>query len=106
MEKNINDRKLRAMTVWFDTYVNMLDEVVDENGDIYLREYSDKYYEIYIDKNRLNCWVKRDLWYNFSYVFSLQDNDVESFIMKWVENTYQLKGIHTDLVFLTDSLDR
>jgi len=84
------------MTVWFDNYVDTLEEFVDENGNIFLSEYGNKFPEIKIKKNELYCLVHDKLWDKFSEVFSLYDNETESFITRWVEDTYQLKGIDTD----------
>ena len=96
MKKTIEESKLKAMTVWFNNYMNILEEFVDKyTGDIYLREYGDIYVKVWIQKKYSICWVDFDFWEEFSELFSLEFSDTQSFITRWVEDTYQLKGIDT-----------
>ena len=93
--KNDEGKKLMAASVYINLYLNSLDEVVKDNGRIYLRESGDRYGMVLIDKKSSNCLVNRSFWDKFSDEFSLQDNEVQSIITRWVEDTYKLKGIDT-----------
>ena len=92
--ENIDDKKLNVMTLWFNLYVNTLDEVVIDDGNkTYFREDGDVFGMILINKTMLYCWVNWKLWNKLSDMFSLEYDETKSFITKWVEDTYHLKGI-------------
>ena len=93
--ENLEDKKLQMAYVYLSNYLNSLEEVIKDNGRIYLRESGDRYGMVLIWKKLSKCWVDRDFWDKFSEEFSLQDNEVQSIITRWVEDTYKLKGIDT-----------
>ena len=99
MEKKLKEsdevKKLIAANIYFNLYMDSLEEVVKDDGEIYLREYGDKYVKITIIKKEFKCWVDFDFWDEFSQLFSLQNDDVNSIISKWVEDTYRLIGINS-----------
>ena len=92
------DKKFIAIKTYLNLFLGNLEEVVKDNGDIYLRESGDRYAKVSIKKKLSECWVDNDFWYEFSNLFSLEDHEVQSFISRWVEDTYQLKGIHTRMI--------
>ena len=90
------DKKLIAINTYLNLFLGDLEEVVNkEAGNIYLRESGDEYAKVWIQKKYSKCWVEYSFWKEFSELFSLEDRDVQSFIARWVEDTYQLKGINT-----------
>ena len=92
--KDNEDKRLMVASVYLNLYLNSLEEFIDkETGNIYFREYGNNM--VLIWKKSSKCWVDRDFWDKFSEEFSLQDNEVESIITRWVENTYKLKGVDT-----------
>ena len=93
------DKKLTAANIYLNLYMNTLEEVVKYDGRIYLREYGYEYSKVCIIKKESKCWVDWGFWQKFSELFSLQYNDVQSIITEWVEDTYQLEGIHTGTHF-------
>ena len=98
MNKELNDnedKRLMVASVYFNLYMDTLEEFVDFVGDIYFREFGDEYAKVCIVKEDSICWVAKSFWDEFSEEFSLQKNEVQSIINKWVEDTYYLKGIHT-----------
>ena len=96
LKESNEDKKLIAVNIYLNLYMNTLEEVVDEDdGDIYLRESGDSYVKVLIEKESSKCWVSYLFWFEFSDRFSLQYSEVESLITRWVESTYQLKGIDT-----------
>ena len=98
MNKELNDnenKRLMAASVYLNLYMDTLEEVAGEDGDIYLRESGDRYGKVLIDKKSSDCLVNRSFWVKFSEEFSLQYNEVQSIITRWVEDTYKLKGIDT-----------
>ena len=105
LKEALDDRKLRAMTVWFNNYVDMLEEFVDENGNIYLYA-SNGDIEITIEEDYglFYCWVYHNLWVKFCEEFSLKDIEVKSFIKKWGEDVYQIKFINTYYLGYTKSI--
>ena len=108
MNKELNDnedKRLMAASVYINLYLNSLEEVIKDDRRIYLHEYGDRYGMVLIWKKLSKCWVDRDFWDKFSEEFSLQDNEVESIITRWVENTYKLKGVDTEDVHLGESLE-
>ena len=72
LRETLEDKKLQMAHVYLSNYLGTLEEVVKDNGNIYLRESGDE----------------------FSEEFSLQESEVELLITKWVEDAYQLKGIN------------
>ena len=95
MKKTIEDKKLIAINTYLDLFLSTLEEVVKDNGDIYLRESGDIYAKVWIQKKSSQCWVDWEFWRDFSELFSLEFSETQSFITRWVEDTYQLKGIYT-----------
>ena len=94
MKKELNnneDKRLIAANTYFHLFMDSLEEVVKDNGRIYLRESGDRYGMVLIDKKSSNCLVNWSFWVKFSEEFSLQDNEVQSIITRWVEDTYKLK---------------
>jgi len=90
------DKKLIAINTYLNLFLGDLEEVVDEDtGDIYLRESGDRYGKVLIEKKSSECRVEYSFWEEFSDLFSLQYGEVQSIITRWVEETYQLKGIYT-----------
>ena len=95
MKKTIENKKLIAINTYLNLFLGELEEVVKDNGDIYLRESGDKYAKVWIQKKLSECRIHYYFWDEFSELFSLQYGETESFITKWVEDTYQLKRIYT-----------
>ena len=98
MNKQLNndeDKKLMAASVYLNLYMDTVEEVVKDNGDIHLHESGDINTIFLIREKSSKCWVDMSFWGKFSKEFSLQDNEVKLIITRWVEDTYQLKGIHT-----------
>jgi len=95
MKKTIENKKLIAINTYLNLFLGNLEEVVKDNGDIYLRESGDIYAKVWIQKKSSQCWVHYYFWNEFSELFSLEFIETESFIARWVEYTYKLKGIHT-----------
>ena len=95
MKKTIEEKKLIAINTYLNLFLGDLEEVVKDNGDIYLRESGDEYAKVWIQKKYSICWVEYSFWKEFTQLFSLEHRDVQSFIARWVEDTYQLKGINT-----------
>ena len=95
MKEIIEDKKLIAINTYLNLFLGALEEVVKDNGDIYLRESGDEYAKICIFKKSSQCWVDWEFWREFSELFSLKFSEIQSFITIWVEDTYQLKGIYT-----------
>ena len=93
------DKMFIAASVYFNLYMNTLEEVVKDDGRIYLCESGDEYSKVRIVKKESECLVEYSFWREFSESFSLQYNDVQSIITEWVEDTYQLEGIHTGTHF-------
>jgi len=93
--KNDEDKRLMAASVYLNLYLNSLEEVVKDNGDIHLRESGNINTIFLIREKSSKCWVDMSFWSKFSKEFSLQDNEVKSIITRWVEDTFKLKGIHT-----------
>ena len=104
LKMNDEDKKLIAINIYLNLFLGNLEEIVKDNGDIYLRESGDEYAKVLIEKNSSQCWVDYDIWDEFSVLFSLKNGEVKSFITKWVEDTYQLKGIYTPLPLLPRAL--
>ena len=92
------DKKLVAINTYLNLFLGNLEEVVKKNGYIYLHELGDKYAKVLIQKKYSNCWVDYDFWNEFSDLFSLEFSEAQSFITRWVEDTYQLKRIYTSVV--------
>ena len=95
MKEIIEDKKLIAINTYLNLFLGALDEVVKDNGNIYLRESGDEYAKVLIEKKSSKCWVNYYFWREFSELFSLQYGETQSFITRWVEDTYHLKGINT-----------
>jgi len=95
LKESNEDKKLTAANIYLNLYMNTLEEIINDNGRIYLREYGDEYSKVCIIKKESKCWIDYDFWREFSELFSLQYNDIQSIITKWVEDTYQLEGIHS-----------
>ena len=93
--ENLEDKKLQMAYVYLSNYLNSLEEVIKDDGRIYLCESGDRYGMVLIDKKSSNCLVNWLFWNNFSEEFYLQDNEVQSIITRWVEDTYKLKGVDT-----------
>ena len=96
---NNENNKLMVASVYLNLYVSTLEEVVKDDGDIYLHESGEIYAKIWIQKKHSKCYVDHYFWKEFSELFSLQDNQVKSIITRWVEDTYKLTGIYTTGVF-------
>ena len=95
LKESDEDKKLIAANIYFNLYMDTLEEVVKDNGDIYLRESGDRYAKIWIQKKRSKCWVYYGFWEEFSELFSLKYHEVQSIITRWVEDNYRLNGIDT-----------
>ena len=99
MNKELNDnenKRLMAASVYLNLYMGMLEEFVDKSdGDIYLHEYGNRYAMFWIRKKFSKCWVDRSFWDKFSEEFSLQENEIQSIITRWVKDTYKLVGIQS-----------
>ena len=95
LKKSDEDKKMIAINTYLNLFWDNLEEIVKDNGDIYLRESGDRYAKVWIQKKSSKCWVEYSFWKEFSELFSLEHRDVQSFIARWVEDTYQLKGINT-----------
>ena len=95
--KNSNKYKtLIAAKTYLNLYMDTLEEFVHKDtGNIYLHESGDVYAQVSIIKNTLKCYVNHIFWEEFSEIFSLQNDGVQSMIIKWIEDTYGLKGINT-----------
>ena len=93
LKESEEDKKFIAANAYFKLYMSTLEEFVKYNGDIYLHESVDTYPKFLIQKTYSNCWVDYYFWNEFSEIFSLKYGDVESIISRWIEDTYQLKGI-------------
>jgi len=103
MIKQLNNdvvKKLTAINIYLNLYKDTLEEVVDDDGNIYLRESGDGFAKISIRKKTF-CWVHWEFCNEFSELFSLEENEVELIINRWIEDTYQLENIRT--VFLDDT---
>ena len=94
LRETLEDKKLQMAHVYLSNYLGTLEEVVKDNGNIYLRESGDNYAKVCILKKHSECWVSELFWDEFSEEFSLQESEVELLITKWVEDAYQLKGIN------------
>ena len=102
LKETIEDKKLIAINTYINLFLGKLEEVVDrDTGNIYLRESGDIYAKVFIQKKFRKCWVDYNFWREFSDLFSLQHDDIQSIITEWVEDTFQLKGIH--IVIATDT---
>jgi len=101
LTETIEDKKLQMAYVYLGNYMNTLEEVVKDNGDILLRDSGDGFFKVLIEKKPSKCWVIYSFWKEFSELFSLQRNEIKSLITIWVENTYQLKDIYTFVVVLS-----
>ena len=100
LKESNEDKMLIAINTYLNLFLGKLEEVVDkETGNIYLCEYDDEYTKVLIQKKSLKCWVDFNFWYEFANFFSLQYDEVQSFITRWVEDTYQLKGIDTSRIY-------
>jgi len=95
LKESDEDKKLIAANIYFNLYMDTLEEVVKDNGDIYLRESGDRYAKVSIKKKSFKCWVEYSFWTEFSELFSLEYREAQSFITRWIEDTYRLKGIDT-----------
>ena len=95
MNKELNDnedKRLMAASVYLNLYMDTLKEVVGD-GEICFHEYGDENYVIRFVKKISLCWVAWSFWEEFSDKFSLQKDEGKSIIIKWVEDTYGLKGV-------------
>ena len=97
--KDIEDKRLMGANVYLNLYVSTLEEFVDSDGDIHLAEFNDNLDRIFILKEELICFVEPNFWDYFSDFFKLNDNEIRLLISKWVENTYNLNGINTYILF-------
>ena len=88
------DKKLIAATAYYNLCIDMLEEFVGDDGNIFLSEYGDMYFKIWIEIKSSQCWVVRSFWREFNNLFSLSIDESKSIISRWVEDTYQLKGIN------------
>ena len=87
------NKKLTLIDTYLNLFLGTLEEVVDDDGNIYLRESGDRYAKVAIKKKYDRCWVDELFWDEFSRLFSLDYDDVVSHITIWIEDTFQLKGI-------------
>ena len=98
LKESNEEKKLIAASFYFNLYMDTLEEVVDkDSGDIFFREYGYINCNLWIEKKRSKCWVVNSFWKKFSELFSLELNEIQSLITRWVEDTYQLRGIETEL---------
>ena len=95
LKMNDEDKKLIAINIYLNLFLGNLEEIVKDNGDIYLHESGDRYAKVWIQKKSSECRVDYNFWREFSGLFSLQYGEVKSIITRWVEDAYQLKGIDT-----------
>jgi len=98
--ETLEDKKLQMAYVYLINYLNSLEEFVDDNGNIFFREYGSELNDVLIKKNELKCLVSFSFWKEFSQFFSLKQDEVKSVIIKWVENNYNLKNVYIDQVYL------
>ena len=69
--------------------------IIDTNGSIYfVNSESDEYGQIRYDKDGW-CVIYYKLVDEISTFFSLQESDSEQVIVRWVENTLQMKVTNT-----------
>jgi hypothetical protein len=69
---------------------------IDMNDSIYfVNSEGDKYGQIRFDKNDGWCMIFYELVKEISAFFSMDEDDSESFIGRWVENTLQMKVANT-----------
>ena len=101
MKETIEDKKFIAASVYLNLYLNSLEEIVNDNGGIYLSESDDRYAKVCIFKKDSECLVDWSFWYKFSKEFSLQESELKLLITKWIGDTYGLKSIHTFLCLLS-----
>ena len=95
LKETLEDKRLQMVYVYFSTYISTLEEIVRDNGRIFLREYGDKHAKVCVLKQDSICCVDWKFWNEFSEKFSLRYDDLQSIINKWVENTYQLTDVDT-----------
>jgi len=95
LNETIEDKKLIAINTYLNLFLGDLEEVVKDDGDVYLCETGDRYAKVLIEKKSSECRVDYYFWEEFSELFSLQYGEVKSIITRWVEDTYQLKSIDT-----------
>ena len=88
LKETLNDKNLQIAYVYFSNYMSTLEEVVKDNGDIYLREYGDIYAKARIQKSDLEFRLVWPLWDDLSELFFLKESDIRLIIKKWVENNY------------------
>ena len=95
LTETIEDKKLQMAYVYFSNYMNTLEEVVKDNGDILLRDSGDGFFKVLINKKLSRCFVSVSFWNQFSKKFSLEYNELQSIITRWVKDAYQFKRINT-----------
>ena len=94
--ESLKDKRLQQAYVYFNNYLNMLEEVVDKDGNIYLFDHDSELAKVIIEKYNLRCKFSRFIWVELSKEFSLEDNEIKSLITNWVEDTYKLKDVYTE----------
>jgi hypothetical protein len=78
-------------------YLNNQDFIKIEkgNGIYFLNSEGDTFAQIRCNKNDRVCFISYKLVNEISSFFSLQTSDSEEIIVKWVENTIQMKVKYT-----------
>ena len=88
-----DDKRLMAAQVLCVNIINLLDEVVDENGNIGLYDNDNEFPELYIEKDG-NCWVDIEFLKDLATEFDIDELYLKHRIITWVENTYQINVIN------------
>ena len=77
---------------------------IDMNDSIYfVNSEGDEYAQIRYDKKNGWCVIYYELVDEISSFFSMQESDSEQVIVKWVENTLQIKAINTRFISMAVS---
>jgi len=74
-------------------------QIERDNGIYFVYSENDEYAQIRYDKDDGRCGVNYDLINEIFSFFSLERNDSEQVIGKWVENTLQMKVTYTTIFF-------
>ena len=83
----------RALFSYLDS--QDLIQIVKGNRIYFVNSEGDEYAQIRYDKEDGYCFINSDLIKEISSFFSLERNDSEKVIGKWVENTLQMKVTNT-----------
>ena len=94
MKYIIKESQINNVMFW---YLDNQDFIqIEKNNKIYfVNSEGDEFAQIRYDKEKGYCMLKQELVKEISSFFSLQTSDSEEIIVKWVENTIQMKVKYT-----------